>query len=226
MSHCDECSDCDLVDNEASVAMTFVNADSLSKLNLIIENLTSYRTDLDNQIDSIDNQLRGLSDSLSAIQFGLDTGNQDLEDLKVEVISLMSDDSLARFDLAELFTGTDSIFDLRVDTRNRILSGFVLVSNITNLTAGKSISYEDSSNIYWVPLNFNDTISRYEIFIQDSTYNITFVHQNNLELDGSRNVLIEIENFKVHQHQFDSISPSTCLTNDCSINETTLTCYF
>ncbi len=223
---CDDCADCDPIITESAISLVFINDDSLSILDKSNDSLNFVDDSLSNIEMQLTMSLNTNTESLMALQIGIDSGNNELQSTFDSILLEMTVDSVELNSIVAVLVNLDTKIDSIEAIKTRINNGEVLVDSVVNLANGNSIKYEDSASQYSIPLNFNDTISEYQIVLGGNEYRLSLTHENITSVDTRRNIIIEILNFKVIDHQFDSIAPVKCLTEDCSVQDETLTCYF
>ncbi len=211
--------------SEPIVFFAFVNQDSISALQLIVNN---SRDDLDSislSKDSLTATVQIYQDSLLSLQVGIDTGNTSLQATYDVLEDEISDINLQLEAEAIVSSELDSIIQAANTIANLIATGSVQVDYVRNLNTDNLIEYSDSSEVYGVPLNLNGDISAYAISIQDETFQVSLGHESELFVDDRTNIRMLISQITLLEHSFDSAFIS-CETPSCDSNETGIICYF
>ena len=223
---CDECTDCATKITEPRVEVMFINADSLAKLEALTTEIGQNQTSIQSDVELSQEVISVLVDSLTRLEDGIDTGNTALIPTRDAVAVELSLDSMELALLTDSLTVLDSLSGLFASAKSTINSGSLLLERLTNTANGLSVGYTDSMSTYLVALDISNTSSDYEFVIDEVSYGLQLSHENGMEIDTRRNLIVTIESFMVTNHDFDSIAPSNCLTQNCLVNETTLICYF
>lgn len=224
---CDPCNECgEPLNYEPTVALTIINQDSIDALNnqiSITNNTVSYYDSislkLNNEIDSLGDELVRINDSIAA---GI-TGYSDslglvedaLEELNLEFLPL-------ELKLNEL----DSIVDLYNEVIKTINSGSILVEKVTVLNNGAEITYSDSMNVFNLPLLMDQSQTDYRIKILNKEFTLSLSYQTQETLDEARVFRVIATNILLEEnYTFDTLI-ITCRDDICISNETSLTAYY
>ena len=185
---CDPCPDCgEPILKEPTVEMIFINQDSI---NLIDDSLAVFDfndSSLTANIDSLEVLTDSLQIVLDSIASGgmLDTEKSNLESL---IASRKGDSAFFAFRNKD----ADSLSSILQGTRSTINTGLMVVSELTILETGASITYSetDSMESWNFPLLFEATATSYEFVIAEERYGISLGYETFTEVDQQRNFLI------------------------------------
>ena len=215
---CDPCDDCDVVSFEPTVSFVFINQDSIAKIDDSLAIIVMIDSSFNANIDS----LNILRDSLALVEEAI-AGGSDLSAEKMNLEQWILDRQADSAFYAPLDEDGDSITLVLNTTKSTINSGRLYVEQIDILGANSILSFEDSAEVWSVPLAFDGTFSEYEVTINGITETIELAYDNFQEIDDQRNVLIRAENIRVVNEPYDSLI--NCEEN-CLDGETTFTFYF
>lgn len=221
MSSCDPCEECgDPILREPTVYMVFINQDSLIRIDSA---LLSYDS-LDSSFNSINGILADLRDSLIKVEDSLALGLAEYEDEKDALL-----DSINKTKLDSIFLDSlaiDSNTNVLNTIKTTINSGLIRLDSYQLLGSGQGsiISDENDSLTSWpLPLDFNNNLTAYELFIANEEFTIELGYETFTEVGDERNVVVRAENIEVLNHTFDDLD--SCNEN-CIDGEATFIFYF
>ena len=219
---CDPCDDCDTVSFEPSVSLIFINQDSIER----IDERLSFFSFNDSALTVHINALDTLRSRLEEVQAGLDTGNTALQAEKDQILALITEQQADSLFYEEQNINSDSATVLS-EAKSTINTGLIKLDRIEILGTGTEFVYEDSSEVWNIPLSFDEKFNQYEITIGGISDIIELDYETFQEVDEKRNILIRAKNIEVisfTQNAIDSV-----LTNceeTCQDGEATFTIYF
>lgn len=215
---CDPCDDCDSISFEPTVSFIFINQDSISTIDDSLAVIIAIDSSFNANVDSLDK----LRDSLDKVDIAILNG-EDLSlekmDLEQWIIDRQGDSAF----FAALNKDGDSISSVFNSVKATINSGRILVDQIDIIGANSSLIYEDSAEVWSIPLAFDGSFTEYEVTIAGTTETIELSYDIFQEVDDQRNVLIRAENIRVMNEPYDSLI--NCEEN-CIDGEATFTFYF
>ncbi|WP_144017342.1 hypothetical protein [Ekhidna lutea] len=220
---CDPCDDCNTVSFEPTVALVFINQDSIKNLN---DSLAVFAFN-DSALSVHESALDTLRDRLEEVQNGLDTGNTSLQSEKDKILKLIPERQSDSTFYATLNEDADSLTAVFNATKATINSGLVELDQIEILGTSTIFTYEDSATVWSIPLSYNEEFNQYEITIEGISDIIEFDYENFQEVDDTRNVLIRAKNIQIidfTENKIDSIL--TNCNDNCVDGEATFTIYF
>ena len=226
LSDCEECNDCDGFISEPTASFTFIDEDSL----YWIEDNLQVMTDSLLYTDSVYGQLSLISeylkDSLIILTDSIENGGL------LEAEQLRTTDQMILID-SLIFTnvGYQSYYTTEIDKLNIIkttlVSGNVLVDTVFNLFNNQYQVFEELTSQYFIPLNYNDSLSSLAFSIAGHLYFINLHHTNKWMLDVRGNASVSISQIDTipYSHNFANILIN-CENKSCQANEIVFTCYY
>lgn len=213
----DECEDCEPAVVQPSIAALFINQDSLMTLNVQIDSLDSI-IGLNQELLSETNAfINILVDSLTRLENGLDTGNTDLEDLVIRVEDQIDSSQTKTIEFDETIALLEEDVQDLGSIVTLIESGNILVSRMTNLDNQVVVNYEDSSTQWSFPVDLNVDLVRYEVVINENSYDVSIGYEREQDVNFRREVILRINNIEIINYSgFDTVT----------LNEKKLTLYF
>lgn len=228
--------------DEPSVKMVLINKDSLDTLNALVKVL---QIELDS-IAVLRTKSSRAADSLLELINDFEVQIRDVEEILESITE--KEDSLRYRDTLALFLDslettetlqleTKAVYDaatVRRDTLNKtkaahnssiklIQSGLMQISSITNLLDGSVVSYEDSAEVWRLPLDMNLDSVYLSIRIKEEDYWLIVKYQREVIADEFDYVVIKASQISVaaNQHNFQSLDVD-CKTDECIDDETIL----
>jgi len=220
---CDPCDDCDVVVFEPTVSLIFINQDSIKNLDDSLMVFAFNDSALAVHVDALDT----LRNRLDEVQAGLDTGNTSLQAEKDEILVLIPERQSDSSFYATLNKDADSLTTVFNQTKSTINSGLLQLDRIEILGTGTEFVYEDSAEVWSIPLSYDAAFNQYEVTIEGISDIIELSYENFQELDEERNVLIRAKNIQVvsfTKNKIDSIL-TNCEEN-CIDDKAAFTIYF
>lgn len=226
---CDPCEDCgEPFFYDPTVKFIFINQDSANAL----QDSMSYRSGLIRNIDSIRRiytiDIDSLQDTLEVLSDSIDDGVPGYED-DTAAIGV----EIRRFeDSVSVLNKTRSVIDSVNKHRSNILkvinSGKLRVSKATILENGSSLPFEDSATIFPLPLLMEGGSTTYdiEIFGDDTTITISMNYKLQESVTESRVYQIIATQIQPKAISNDTLSVVCKNPENCISNETTVTVYF
>ncbi len=219
---CDACDNCGITSREPTISLTFINLDSLNKLNDSFSVISIQNRSLDSALISLADTINKLNDRLAILTDLIANGGMfDAEKQLIE--SAISKFITEKVNSTEQKTINDSLKIVIGEAQSRINSGLVRVNEIQVVETGRSITYEDSSVIYALPLALDKSFVNYSINIAGKLNTLEVDYTIFEEVDVERNVLIRADNITIVTHSFDSLN--ACEEN-CLDGEASYTFYF
>lgn len=212
--------------NEPAVAVKFFNIDSLNKSTAQSATVDVLLTGLNTTKTTATATLKVLTDSLTAINTLIAAGSTNLDDEKAsvetQITGAQAEIATLTTDIATL-TAEKALLTKAISTINR---GEVLVSSIR--ANGNTITYTDSADIWYLPLNMNAGRQVYYLTIGSRTDSLELTYGVAEELTERKYIkLIGTGIDRTANYSFDSVvvyCPS--LPEPCTSNETTVNIYF
>lgn len=230
--HCNDCSDCEVLNFEPRANFEFINADSISVLTELDSITTASVNVLSVEIDTLESHLDDHRNLLDMVLDSLDSGLVEYIPVRDSLLNLITVDSTQNAVLTEIRDSLDDV-SAEYNTILQVLeSGLVLIDSVINLSSNLGIAYEDSTNEYTFPLEMepdNEVTSQtqYRFTIAGVDYELLLEYDKFETLDEKRNVYLRITDIRAVQTSFDSVAISCPNeTESCLDNETTITCYF
>ena len=226
LSRCEECNDCDGFISEPTASFTFIDGDSL----LWVEDNLQMMTDSLLYTDSVSDQLSLISDylkdSLIILIDSIENGGL------LEIEQLRITDQIILID-SLIFTnvGYQSYYTTEIDKLNIIktalVGGNVLVDTVFNLFNNQYQVFEELTSQYFIPLNYNDSLSSLAFSITGHLYFINLHHTNEWVIDARGNASVSISQIDTipYSHNFANIIIQ-CENKSCKANEIVFTCYY
>jgi TolA-binding protein len=204
----------------------FVNADSIYQIGLINQNNQDSILALQSLEEQLDSSLLAISDSLGIIDMARDTGNLSFEELRSELIMLYSTDSTTLIATTTQINDLQEVISELNVLKNELAEGNIQLDYVTaQFGLQRTETYTDSIAAYNLPLNINDTLSRYLIGITGDEYSLSLGHKNEEFITADLGVKIAINQIEWLETSFDSVTVS-CKNSNCSSNVTTIICYY
>lgn len=225
---CDPCEDCgEPLLYDPIVSVIFINYDSAQSLQSNVDTRDEMIDELDSieringvTLDDLEDSLEVVNDSILAdvpgyeairdqLQADTATTNATLRMLEAEILVL------------------DSINDYENEIIRVIESGLIQVDRATLLETGAVLTYEDSAEVYNLPLLMDEGANqtRYEISIGEQTIDMDFLYQMENSVGVDRIFRRIATNITILAS--DSISEPECRNpENCVSNATTVTVYF
>jgi hypothetical protein len=223
---CQECEQCNTSVSEPRVSLVFFNVDSLESVLGLFDDQLELADSLTQQIATLNNDIAILNDSLNVLEAAIDTGNTDFNTTIQEIERLLSQDSIQLALRQDELVTSDSIINQLNTIQNEILSGSVKIDGIENVSNGSRITYDDSLDIYDIPLNIAGSVTLLEIEIQEAgTFELEISHKNEERVSTDRKIEILMSEITLVSHSFDSVIV-VCANELCRGNETALNCFF
>lgn len=213
---CEE--DIDPTINDPSVSIFFLNKDSLDVVNLITDSLTIELEAYDSIILALEDSADLLVDSLVTLTDSIANGGdlkQDSTTVAENILKLN-----ASLNIIEV---EDSVVNASykgwLSTATTINSGSVKIATIENNKNGQSISYEDSSTTWKLPLDMQADDIDVDITIADSVYNLVVSYSRTTAADEKNKVVIGTSDFNIISTDFKNPYLSC---NGCEASKTTI----
>lgn len=217
ISSCEDCEDCAPVVTQPSLRAVFINQDSLMELNDSIDSIDISLNTTDSLLSETNSTINQFIDSLFNVEAGIDTGNTALEGIRdiladtIEVLELQSNEYQNQIDS----------YESKKKELNSIIrvinSGNVWIREITNLLTEASVTYEDSSTLWSLPVDLNQDSVKYQIRIDRQDYQVSIRYSRDQDVNVRRQVILSIENIEISNYVgFDTVT----------VDEKTLTLYF
>lgn len=219
---CDPCEDCDTVSFEPTVSLVFINQDSIENLN---DSLAVFAFN-DSALSANTDSLTTLRDSLEIVENSIANGGS-LNEEKMNLEQWISERQIDSTLYADLDQDADSLTSIFNQTKSTINTGLIQLDKIEILGTGTEFTYEDSAEVWSIPLSFDETFNQYEITIKGISDIIELDYETFQEVDEKRNVLIRAKNIEVISFTNNVID--SVLTNceeTCQDGEATFTIYF
>ncbi|WP_422362327.1 hypothetical protein [Reichenbachiella sp.] len=204
--------------SDPSVSIFFLNKDSLDAVNLITDSLSIELEEYDSIIIALQDSADLLVDSLITLTDSLANGG-DLKDDSTTVAKniILLNESL------DVIEKEDSVVNASysgwVSTTSIITSGSVKISSIENKKNGLSITYEDSSTAWKLPLDMQADDVDVAITIADSVYNLEISYSRTTVADEKNKVVISASDFQILNTDFKNPYLSC---NGCEASKTTI----
>lgn len=180
-----------------AVKATFINADSLQKLDLLIAGVNVQIATINDSTELLDELINNGDQTDYSENF------ESLDDQKDSLNSIKSDYN---------------------SVKTVINSGLLFVNQITGEGA-EALTFEDSLTRYNLPLNVNTSFSELLVDIQGTIYSINFEYTRDTIFTEGK-IIIEAENLELtNATGFDSIY-FFCDTLNCNSNEASATFFF
>ncbi len=219
---CDPCDDCTATAYEPTIELVFINADSLSQLNDSTDIVTASSTALTSSIAELSDTLTFLVDSLQNIEDSIANGGS-LDAAKTSIENAITTFTEDRDTQTTERTELDSLNTVMNEIKTVINSGLLLVDEIQVIETGGSLTFEDSTTSYQVPLSYDQSFNGYSVTIGAEINTFEVDYATFQELDERRNVLIRASDIMITTHSFDSVD--VCEEN-CFDKNATYTFYF
>lgn len=224
---CDPCDNCgEPLVFEPTVALVFINNDTLEKLTTVIEYVTDSLDRTETQETIAENELDSLEARLNVVNDSIENGNTSYEAEKDDLEELINTyaDSLVYYTL--LADDIDSIADYFVAKRTDVLNGLLRVDTL--FINDQYLTFSDSFEIYDAPLLMNEeSFTQFEVVIGDFRGEVAFDYNLIESVDATREIKLRASDiFPVNYVAFDSISDPDCETPQCFDHETTVYLYF
>lgn len=203
---------------DPSVGMFFLNKDSLDQVNIIVDSLDAELTSFDAVITNLKSSANVLADSLITLTDSIAKGGNlelerntvinDLDTLSLYIVGIEKEDSTVNVRRTE-WAATATIIN----------SGSVLISTIENIKNGQSVSYEDSSTTWRLPLDMNADNIEVNITIAQKVYKMSLSYTRSTTANEKNKVIIETSNFSIVATDFNnsSLSCTACADSETSI---------
>ncbi|MFZ9044978.1 MAG: hypothetical protein ACO2ZZ_03865 [Cyclobacteriaceae bacterium] len=191
------------------VTYQFIDADSIYQLQLI-NNKSEDSILLLKQLQiSLDSSLIAITDSITAIEIAIDSGNNSFNNIRSELSVRYTNDSIYLLNIKILITDYQLSMDSIASIQSGLNEGFILLDFVAPQFGVSYIeTFTDSMNAYVLPLNTTDTISRYIIGISSKEYSLSLTHENKEFITADLGVKIGIDQLMVYHSNFDSVSLS------------------
>lgn len=226
---CDPCNECgEPLLYEPTVAVTFINQDSITALDtavsdssVTIQYYDSISQELNKEIDSLEGEVARISDSIQ-------NGNTEYED-SLELVSQMIEDlGLQLLPVEKKLADLDSIVGVYNDIIKTINSGLLQVDKVTVLNTGGEITYEDSMKTYNLPLimDFDQSQTDYQIVIKEKSFTFSLVYELSETLNDARVFKVIASNIQALENYTCDTLIFTCPNDICISNETIITAIY
>ncbi|WP_424964158.1 hypothetical protein [Ekhidna sp.] len=219
---CDPCDDCDSVSFEPTVSLIFINQDSIKNIN---DSLAVFVFN-DSALSANTDSLTILRDSLEIVKDSIANGGS-LSEEQMNLEQWISERQIDSTFYADLDQNADSLTSIFNQTKATINSGLIQLGKIEILGTGTVFTYEDSAEVWSIPLSYDAEFKQYEIQIAGITDILEVDYETFQEVDEERNVLIRAKNIEVISFTNNVID--SVLTNcdeTCQDGEATFTIYF
>lgn len=223
---CDPCHECgEPLLYEPTVAVTFINQDSIATLDAAISDTSvtiqyyeSISQELNKKIDSLEHEVARINDSIqngnTEYKDSLDIASRMIEELNVELISVETK-------LPKL----DSLVNAYNDIIKIINSGLLQVDKISILNNGASLIYKDSMKVYNLPLLMDQTQTDYEITIQERIFTISLIYILNETLNTAGVFKVIANDIIAKSYTCDTLI-FDCPSDLCISNKTKITAIY
>lgn len=200
------------------VSIFFLNQGSLAEVNVIIDSLNEELVEYDSILTALEKSADLLADSLIILADSIAKGGDlkddsvivqnDLDTLNVYFVKIEQEDSAVNANQS-LWSGIASTIN----------SGSVRVSSIVNNKNGQSISYEDSSTLWYLPLDMQGDEVDVDIVIADQAYNLVLGYSRKTKADEKNKVFIETSDFEIISTDFNNpyFSCNGCVNSNTTI---------
>ena len=208
---------------DPTLKVKFINADSLLTLNDSLQITNDSVTVVNDTLTYFSDSLSILEDSISVLNDSIDIGRTDYIPTRDDLVAIETT-------FTETVTAMEEVASLLADVITSITAvvatieaGEVWVSKLTNTANGQSIAYEDTTDVYRVPLSMNSDDTDIEVEIDGSVYGFSLNYSREEGVDEKRRIQVLVSNIQVNSLTgFDSTS---CVSNNCE-NESTVNFYF
>jgi hypothetical protein len=214
---CDPCNDCGPIEQEPTIGLFFVNADSLQTT-----------TDSLEVVDT----LIFVSDSLNIVNDSIANGALGYEDEQLALENFIDGLTHLRSVAEDLSDSLSQINILLTSILSDIEDGNVLIDQLLLVETGFDSIFTDSTSEYYAPLLMTAEETELSITIANIPYQLTLAYDLFDEIDIDHRVQRRAQNVTIKSHSFDSVKIACNSINfDCNSevlldNETIITCYF
>lgn len=196
---CEPCADCGKpLISEPGVSATFINLDTLSKVDTAIASNAKQKSAYASLKSSLTTRTRPLNDSIKKYTDSVTAGATEYQLLLDQYTAsrkILLDSSL----LLDTLTSdvTDSTTYLN-KIRTWITTGKVRIDTIFLIENGNFLTYEDSLTRYYLPLLMEANETSFRIKIKEEIMNVTFTYTTSEYVDEvQRLIKIRAENIEV-----------------------------
>ncbi len=225
---CDPCDNCgEPLLFEPTVALVFINKDTLGKINITLENVSDSLDKTEASEGVASNELDSLENRLIIVNDSIDNGNSSYEEERTTLEDLIVTYLDSTNYYAELITKIDSVADYLTTKRSEVLKGFLRVDTL--YINEQYLTYSDSFEIYDAPLLMNEeSFTQFEVIIGDFKGEISFDYDLVEFVDATREIKLRAVNITPMESlvAWDSVGDPICETEQCRDHETTLYLYF
>lgn len=211
--------------DEPNVRLTFYNMDSLVQVQDTLAQVDTLLSINDDSLMFYSDSASVLLDSIGRLTVLILEGDESLIPVRDEVDSIYQL-TLIHYDQ---FVTADSVLGVSEShwstVANVIESGVILISSISNKKNGNAISYEDSTDVWQLPLSNSENDVSLSFEIDGQNYDLNVSYQRTTTVDEYNNVVIQAYDIDTISQTFDSLYIK-CSTLDCIDYETTFDIYF
>ncbi len=225
LTACSECEECEPSVSAPRTSFIFINGKLLAIYNDSLAQTATERTAANTEIDSLTIDNLTLSDSLESIVVLLDSGFIEFREdsMLLEAEIAFNQNQIDSIQLISDSLSTEiSNFQAEIDL---IESGTILLDTATNLLTGSFLTFEDSAEVYGLPLEISSAEMPYQFSIANRQYLVNLTYETIQELNIEREVVVRALNLGVSSHTFDSLT-IVCTTSECFSNEAGVFCFF
>lgn len=221
----------DYVEREPTISIRLFNYDSLYKEGGVEDTLDLIEEELELLEDTLDyfqDSASVVEDSIVVLTKLINDGDESWMDEK-EALEAEKDRLEA---LYEAFEKEDSIVSAHntywTAVKTKIEDGELLISSITNVMNDRTVVYEDSSEIWYLPLDMNADSSKMSLNIDGTEYLLTLYYSRDIITNAYDEVVVQTWGFDedmIFQSGFDSLFLN-CETSECIDKEAKIYAYF
>ncbi len=201
--------------------MFFLNQTKLAVVEDSIVKTDTLQNEINRTLDDLEDTFTDLSFDSVRLKIQIDSGDTSLipewEEVSEDLDSVRTD-----IDEYEYMDSVNRAHKkVLTSTETAINEGEVKILSITNRINGQSVSYEDSSAQWYLPLSMNEDNVYTRVEVEgDTTGNIDLVYEREITVNEFNNVIVEAYNVSLLGYTgFDTVFLD-CET--CEANETTL----
>jgi hypothetical protein len=185
--------------------LRLINNDSLQAVTTSIDSLTELQDSLLELEANVQFELEILNDSLAALEAGIDTGNTNLIPLLEEVNAAIDSRTNLLTKVEAGLEPLDEILDQLSDIVSIINSGLVFVDAISNTSFPGRLTFEDSLQLFELPLDMNRESIVYDIDIGQGNYRMGLSYRLREELNARGQLRLFVDSLSINSIQnFDT----------------------
>ena len=209
--------------SEPRIQMFFINETSLIQVEDTLVKVADSLIVLDSVMQYYSDSSGVLRDSLVQLAVLIEQGNDDLQPIFDEMQE-------ERERVLAAFDATDDLDSIMNDSKKAwegveetITDGIVWVASITNRVNSRIVEYEDSSELWYLPVSMNHDTVYTSIELDGTFYDLDVAYERLISVNEFNNVIIETENISIIHDDFIRVELNC---QDCKGRETKFTIYF